>query len=343
VSSAGVQGNFSSGGFGGGSTGTPVNQLSADGRFVVFESAATNLVAGDTGGFTDVFVHDILSGVTERVSVDSAGVEGNEVSITPSISADGRFVGFLSNASNLVAGDTNTNYDVFVHDRLFGTTERMSVDSRGVQANDNSGGVVLSPNGRLVGFSSVATNLVSGDTNGRSDTLLRYRGGPPPAQAFCFGDGSSGNCPCANNGASGRGCQNSSSTGGAQLTCEGNPSLLADSLSLRSTGQTPVVMSIFLQGNSAIGAVFYGDGLRCLGGTLLRLFVRSAPPGGAASAPLGLEPSISMRSAALGDVIGVGETRCYQAYYRDPVISFCPGPQGDSWNISSGLAIVWGQ
>src|SRR5207244_3779910 len=105
------------------STGAQGNQeslfpsISADGRFVAFFSSATNLVAGDTNGSPDVFVHDRQTGVTERVSVDSTGTQGNSVSAFPAISADGRFVAFRSDATNLVAGDTNGVDDIFVHDR----------------------------------------------------------------------------------------------------------------------------------------------------------------------------------------------------------------------------------
>ena len=95
-----------------------VPSISADGRYVSFYSRANNLVAGDTNGFTDIFVHDRQTGVTERVSVDSAGNQaGGGESFSPSISADGRFVAFYSQSNNLVAGDTNDAFDIFVHDR----------------------------------------------------------------------------------------------------------------------------------------------------------------------------------------------------------------------------------
>jgi Tol biopolymer transport system component len=106
--------------------------ISADGQIVAFTSFADNLVPGDANGVSDVFVHDRSSGVTERVSVDSSGAEANGASDGPAISANGRFVAFTSAADDLVAGDTNQTYDVFVHDRATGTTERVSVDSLGV-------------------------------------------------------------------------------------------------------------------------------------------------------------------------------------------------------------------
>src|SRR5207253_4838913 len=91
--------------------------ISADGRFVAFQSGATDLVPGDTNGAYDVFVYDRQTGVTERVSVDSAGNQGNDFSGSPVLSADGRLVTFESRATNLVPGDTNGQWDVFVHDR----------------------------------------------------------------------------------------------------------------------------------------------------------------------------------------------------------------------------------
>src|SRR5207249_3675999 len=143
--------------------------LSADGRFVAFHSAATNLVADDTNGTTDVFVHDRQTGMTERVSVASDGTQGNNASSYPALSADGRFVAFDSDATNLVAGDTNGATDVFVHDRQTGTTERVSVASGGSQGNGFNAGPVLSADGRFVAFHGTASNLVGGDTNGTTD------------------------------------------------------------------------------------------------------------------------------------------------------------------------------
>jgi hypothetical protein len=154
--------------------------IGADGRFVVFESKASNLVSGDTNAFWDVFVHDRQTGATERVSVDSAGNEHNPDDDTgyplePAISADGRFVAFQSWASNLVTADTNNSWDVFVHDRQTGATERVSVDSSGNQANSHSNGPAISADGRFVTFTSSATNLVTGDTNNRGDVFVHDR------------------------------------------------------------------------------------------------------------------------------------------------------------------------
>jgi Tol biopolymer transport system component len=147
--------------------------ISADGRFVAFESNASNIVPADTNNQTDIFVRDLLTNTTIRVSVDSAGNQGNNKSGSPSISADGRFVAFLSNSINLVPGDTNNNYDIFVRDLLTNTTTRVSVDSAGNYGNRDSYNPSISADGRFVAFLSNSTNLVPGDTNNNDDIFVR--------------------------------------------------------------------------------------------------------------------------------------------------------------------------
>ncbi len=151
--------------------------ISGDGRFVVFASEASNLVTGDSNETGDVFVHDRQTGATTRVSVDSSGVEANGSSEAASISGDGRYVAFSSYASNLVSGDTNSMIDIFVHDRQTGQTTRVSVNSSGAQANDNSSDfhVAISWDGRYVAFQSDASNLVTGDSNGVGDVFVHDR------------------------------------------------------------------------------------------------------------------------------------------------------------------------
>jgi len=151
--------------------------ISGDGRFVVFASDAANLVPGDTNGSRDIFVRDLSTNTTTRVSVDSAGNQGNGISnpflSKPSISADGRFVAFVSTASNIVPGDTNNSDDIFVRDLLTNTTTRVSVNSAGNQGIDNSFSTSISANGRFVAFSSSAFNLVPEDTNNTTDVFVR--------------------------------------------------------------------------------------------------------------------------------------------------------------------------
>jgi len=152
--------------------------MSADGRYVAFESKASNLVSGDTNGEQDIFVHDRQTGQTTRVSVASDGTQARSGtiygSLSPSISADGRYVAFHSYATNLVSGDTNLSSDVFVHDRQTGQTTRVSVASDGTQANNVSADPSISADGRYVAFVSFADNLVSGDT-GYVDVFVHDR------------------------------------------------------------------------------------------------------------------------------------------------------------------------
>ena len=147
--------------------------ISSDGRYVAFYSYASNLVANDTNEAYDVFVHDRQTGQTTRVSVSSAGAQGNAPSFQPALSYDGRYVVFYSDASNLVDGDTNNKDDVFVHDRQNGQTTRVSVNSAGEQGNSDSYICDISGDGRYVAFHSWASNLVTGDSNNTGDVFVR--------------------------------------------------------------------------------------------------------------------------------------------------------------------------
>ena len=131
--------------------------LSADARYVAFDLAASNLVAGDTNGWTDIFLRDRDSGTTTRMSVASNGTQGNNASGRPAVSADGRFVAFISFASNLVPGDSNGTGDIFVRDRLAGTTSRVSISTGEAQGNGQSQEAAISATGRFVAFESEAS------------------------------------------------------------------------------------------------------------------------------------------------------------------------------------------
>jgi Tol biopolymer transport system component len=165
--------NSPGGGQADGDSTSPV--LSGDGSVVAFDSFADNLVSGDSNGASDVFVHERASGRTTRVSVASDGAQSNGGSFSPSISANGRFVAFASDATALVSGDRNRDGDVFVNDRQTGKTTLISVTSDGKPANGDSFAPAISADGRLVAFVSHATNLVGGDTNGASDVFVRDR------------------------------------------------------------------------------------------------------------------------------------------------------------------------
>ncbi len=152
-----------------------IPDVSADGRFAVFSSDASDLVPDDTNELDDIFVRNLATGAVERVSVSSSGEEANAGSFQGAISGDGRYVAFYSDASNLVPGDTNSTADIFVRDRQSGITERMSVSSSGTQANGFSAFASISADGRYVAFSSSANNLVPGDSNGVGDVFVHDR------------------------------------------------------------------------------------------------------------------------------------------------------------------------
>jgi Tol biopolymer transport system component len=159
--------------------------LSHDGRAVAFTAGAPNLVARDTNEDDDVFVRDRLGGLTTRVSVSSGGAQGNSFSYGPAISAEGRFVAFTSDASNLVAGEANRSADIFVHDLATGSTAPASVSSSGEWANGGSLWAASSGGGRATAFVSHASNLVTGDTNGFIDVFVRDTGPPAPSTGSC--------------------------------------------------------------------------------------------------------------------------------------------------------------
>ncbi len=149
--------------------------ISADGRYVSFESSATNLVAGDTNGVDDVFVYDRNTDTIERVSLSDAAAQGNAASGDAQVSPDGRYVTFTSSATNLVAGDTNAKTDIFVYDRNTDTIERVSVSDAAVEGDNNSYASSISEDGQYISFTSTATNLVAGDTNAQPDIFVYNR------------------------------------------------------------------------------------------------------------------------------------------------------------------------
>jgi Ca2+-binding RTX toxin-like protein len=145
--------------------------ISADGKFVLFDSYASNMVAGDTNASCDVFLKNLATGAVTLVSSDAAGVEGNSSSYGSSLSANGRYVVFESTATNLVAGDTNSVFDVFVKDLTTGAIQRVSTSSAGAQGTAGSSGASISADGRYVAFGSTSANLlasVDGTSSGAS-------------------------------------------------------------------------------------------------------------------------------------------------------------------------------
>src|SRR6185369_11966126 len=165
---------------------------------------------------------------------------GNASSWSASISADGRLVAFYGNASNLVANDLNGIDDVFVHDRLAGTTVFASLSTSGAQGNGMSSASSFSADARFLAFESLASNLVAGDTNGWRDVFVRDREATGFASLCDPGQDGVIACPCGNAPAGrGGGCDNSSSTGGAVLSASGHAYLSDDTLRFTADGEGP--------------------------------------------------------------------------------------------------------
>jgi Tol biopolymer transport system component len=377
--------------------------ISADGRFVAFTSLASNLVGVDTNAKYDVFIRDRQNGTTQRMSVTTAGGQGNDNSYGASISADGRYVAFTSWASTLVPNDSNGLSDVFIHDRLTGVTQLVSLSLTGGVGNLGSADCSMTPDGRFIAFVSAATDLVpssplgsqarvfvrdmllgttslvsratdgsdptsgwcqrasisadgryvayessmttlvSGDTNGVNDVFISDRL-PSGFTSLC--DPAQNNvmpCPCGNPASStGRGCDNSALTGGAILSAIGNAYLSIDSLSLKTAAERPTATSILLQGDASLpGGSLFGQGVRCVGGNMKRLFVKVAASGGitAPDSSAG-DPSLSSRSAALGVPLQPGQPYFYLVYYRDPIVlGGCWA--GNTFNCTQTGSVSW--
>ncbi len=175
--------------FGAGSRGfSYAPSISEDGRFVAFFSSSSELVVGDSGVGSDIFLHDRATAQTTRVSVSSSGAEANASSHDPFISANGRYIVFDSLATNLVFGDTNNQADLFLHDTTTGITERISKNALGEETNGMSDFATLSANGQLVAFASASTNLVPNDSNAVTDIFVHDRRGPAlTKQGLCPG------------------------------------------------------------------------------------------------------------------------------------------------------------
>jgi len=186
-------------------------------------------------------------------------------------------------------------------------------------------------------FASAATHYPS--NNSSDPDGARFLSIRPQENGFCFGDGTGTLCPCGNSSVQGAGSGCSNSVGlAAHLGTTGDPSLSDDTIVLTSLGELTSALSIVLQGDTSIAPVAFGDGLRCAGGSLKRLYVKHAT-GGVVSAPEMSDPSISSRSAALGDTIPAGALRYYQVYYRDPDVAFCPA----GFNSTNAVAVLWAQ
>ena len=237
----------------------------------------------------------------------------------------------------------NATADGFLRDRQNGTTEILSVNTSGGQANGQSLVYSISPDARFAGINSFGNNLVSGDTNGTYDVFIRDRSVTGFTSVCSAGVGSVIACPCFNPPAGlEQGCDNSSSTGGAILAASGTAHLSGDTLVLTTSKEKPSALSLVLQGSGfVLGGAIFGQGVRCASGPFLRLYDKTASGGSITAPDFGAgDPSVSSRSAALGDTIQAGQLRWYYVYYRDPtVLGGCPA--SSTFNATQTGSVIW--
>ena len=321
-----------------------------------YSSMASTVIDGNAGerdymvvynrydGVSDVNIHgQVYNGVTSQADADLSLLDTNtaEQQLYPCVDSDG---------ANYAVGYTESYLgSTFDYDLYVSTFTRI-----GSQIKLTEGHQLLDFSGWQSNGLQIASQHGAGG-NGTRSMLAWYDVDPTYAQgdiyagiydnaeftSFCSPGVDTAACPCGNppSGAN-RGCNNSSNTGGAQLTASGHASLSNDTVQFFSAGEKPTATSIFLQGNTPnLSGLVFGQGIRCVAGSLKRLYVRTAS-GGAATAPTGLDPRVSVRSAALGDTINPGENRYYLVYYRDPVVlGGCPA--ASTFNATQTGAFSW--
>ena len=317
--------------------------ISADGRFVAFSTPASNFAPGDRNDTDDVFVRDRQLSITELVSVALTGGTGSGGSNNPAISADGRFVAFETDADDLVPiwdGDVQ----VCVRDRSTGTTVLASVSHDGAPASGGAWFPSISADGRSILFGSETSHLVPDDVDVLGDVFVRDLAGGPIFTSTCEpGSGGTIGCPCANPpSGSGRGCDNSGSTGGAVLSATGATFVSSDSLRFTTQGEVDGQLSVLVQGTSITASgIVYGQGVRCATGSLQRLFTKISTAGGITAPDFGAgDPTVSARSSSLGSPIRAVEGRSYVVFYRDPVVlGGCPA--SSTFNATQAGVVTW--
>lgn len=325
------------------STGAALNGASVglamtpDARYVAFNTSASGVVPGDTG-VLDTFLRDRVAGTTVKISVSSQQIPGAgggfiaPYPYAPSISDDGRFVAFESPSPTLVPNDVNVKNSVFVRDVVAQRTWRVDSSASGTPADDHCVAPWISGDGRVVAFTSAATNLVGVDANAAPDVYVEsFRA---TTFGYCFGDGTGAACPCGNAGAREKGCENSHGTGGALLVGVGTTSVANDTFVLAVSTATPNTTVLFFQGTTQVATAF-GDGIRCAGGSNVRIGDRTASASGSRSLGHGIagDPSISVA----GLVPPTGGSRTYQAWYRNAAPYCSPS----TFNLSNGLSVQW--
>ncbi len=289
--------------------------------------------------------HDImgvlLNSATSLASADLSSVEnsGNlfQDQIQPAVDSDGTLYG-VTYSENF--GSSTTDYDIYV--------STFSASSGGFTVVDSHVNLAFSGDPEHLpqitarhsgGLASACYGVVWSDEFTATDhDVFGNQYCTRLETAYCGGGTSFLTaCPCSNPGGTGRGCNNSINTGGALFTASGTSSLSSDSLHFVQQSELASSLSIFLQGNaSAANGLVFGDGVRCVAGTLKRLYTHNASSG-TVQAPVGGDLNVHTRSAALGDTITTGSARFYQVYYRDPNLAFCSA----GFNVGNAQAVTW--
>ncbi len=318
-------------------TASLVGGITDDGRLVAFSSISANLVSGDTNGVADVFVRDRLHQRTARISVDVLGAQANGASTESAIDATGAAVVFLSAATNLMLGDTNGQPDVFRRTMCDVTFPDGDMDAFGgapavfscappLPGHVSAGGDCDDANPAVNPGATEVCNGVDDDCDAAVDEDVA-------GVAYCFGDGSGTPCPCGNSGATGNGCASSVNANGARVGTLGCASLTNDTLVLAGSGMSDS-FALYFQGDAQQGGgagTAFGDGLRCVSGTVVRLGTEQNV-GGASQYPGTGDPSISVRG-----VVTAPGARYYQVWYRNAA-AFCTSA---TFNLTNGVAVSW--
>jgi hypothetical protein len=296
-------------------------------------------------GARDVFVRDRVGLVTTRESLATAGRRATGTADAPSISADGSFVVFEKRRD----GPGRRRHERRARRVPARPVERgdgaRRPHERGRAGEPRRGATrAVSDDARFVAFESESTALVPWDTNGSADAYVRDRtGGFSYANACSPGVDGVVNCPCGKpSDAHGARLRQLGAHGGAELTASGATCLSSDSLVFHTTGEKPTATSVLLQGTTQPAAgVVYGQGVRCVGGTLKRLFAKAAVAGSVTIPNFGAgDATVSARSAAKGNVIAPGQVRTYLVFYRDPtVLGGCPS--SSTFNATQTGVVTW--